>query len=327
VVLAHGIALRRLLDASREPWFACIDSDIFVPVDGAPGPLFAPDLAPLLETTDAIFSCLPVWQLPGETLLPTHYRWAVGRNGKTTNGYVTGVTYCMLYRRERLLDTLSRWNLALTPYQWRDVPSRLQREFRRRQLAKRFYDAAKVLNLALAVDGARTVLIESPGLVHIGAGSGNRPDGRLGKAPVVRSPGKRLLASLKAAVRRLLGQRLTIVIKGVDRREAQEHVRLFARRRAAQAVLDGLPLEPTLDPAFVPQFEQLRAQIAAVRAACAQALASAPESAHPGIGAPPAPQVAPTNGVHGGTPAHRADLQPSPPATQTAHNVDASTAQ
>ncbi|MGL4649337.1 MAG: hypothetical protein ACRC1H_08000, partial [Caldilineaceae bacterium] len=302
-----------------------------VPVDGSAGPLFAPDLAQLLNTADALYSCMPIWQWPGETILPVHFTWAVGRCAQTSNGYLTGVTYCMLYRAAKLRATLQRWNVRLTPYRWKQIPAPLRVELARRNLRKRFYDSAKVANLALAVDGARMLLIDAPGLVHVGAASGNRPSRPGVEPPRRRSFVEQGVMLAKRAGRRLLGQRLYTMRKGVGWSEAQSHTMLIARRRAAQAVLEGNPLPVTLEPDMAPRFEYLRGQIAAVRDAFAAAsLPSAGDEggasiARPFAGPPDAMRPIPTTSDERAAPSNGNPPVFAPPAAPTASLASSAT--
>lgn len=161
--LVHGQVLSHLQRLERSPYFAFMDSDIF-----ATGPWIDAHLHRLRDRT-AIFSCLPVWQDPGELIMPAGYRFMRGGFLETHDGQLLGVSYYAIYRNDPLRDFIRTSGIDFQKYFWRDVPNGYRTVLENRGLKVETYDTCKLLNILFQHEGALMAFEPTEHLTHIGA--------------------------------------------------------------------------------------------------------------------------------------------------------------
>lgn len=162
VMMPHHDVLNHLLAIETSPYFVFMDSDILA------SNTFTEEWFNSLKKNEAIFSALPIWQSEEDALMPVTFQMADGRFLKSSDGQFLGLSYCAIYRKERLIDFMDRSGITFSYYDFRDIPSRHQKHLVDIGLDMSFYDTGKLLNILWQQDGARMTYIEQDSLYHIG---------------------------------------------------------------------------------------------------------------------------------------------------------------
>jgi|GEM_PF-1126904 len=160
-MLAHNEALDILQKQCSGEWFCAMDSDIL-----ASGP-FLPEVANL-SGSDVITSCLPVWAIASDAILPDHYKRLQGTHVKLENGLTIGCTYFMIYRNAVVNRIREQYDISFERFYWGAIPKGLQQTIELLGAAKNDYDTAIVMNLLITADGGRVSYTPLDNLLHLG---------------------------------------------------------------------------------------------------------------------------------------------------------------
>lgn len=164
-VILHGDAIAQLLAAETSPYFSCVDSDIFA--------MRSIPIGELLPAADevATCSCLPMWRVEHDDVMPDGFEVAAGRFLRTSAGDFLGCTYAFCYRTDELRSTVESWGVPLSVRDWDELPGEVQEELARRGLRRTTYDTLTVANILLQRPDRPMVYREITGLLHLGAQS------------------------------------------------------------------------------------------------------------------------------------------------------------
>ncbi|NNE73107.1 MAG: hypothetical protein HKN26_05540 [Acidimicrobiales bacterium] len=183
-MVRHGWALDAVLEQRDDgPYFGLIDPDII-----AKGPFVDDFLAMLDDDCWVVSSGRSVWS--ESDVIPEGH---VGVNGEyfyNADGFVFGAPHFALYRRDRLDETMARWNIGFG-----EAGNGLSDAARQRLIESGLnywmFDTGKVVNAFLQLDGGTLRHVEHDSLLHIGGishllapetfveaqdGSGTQPD-------------------------------------------------------------------------------------------------------------------------------------------------------
>jgi hypothetical protein len=226
-VVQHGVLLERLLDTDTGEYFIFADSDVLA--------TRTTSFAPLLPTGGDVARCsgLPLWLDESGTTAPPGFRVLGGRFLRVTDSdVVVGCSYIAAYRADRLRQLIRDWGVGLRMANWHELPQRVRAELDRQALRFDFYDTCKLANILLQVDGDIVGIVELPGLIHVGAQSGNL------EQHLPRTFKTRILLTLKARM-----PWLAFVLwraRGFSSGESASLARLAAQRQAAVRFVDEL---------------------------------------------------------------------------------------
>lgn len=244
-VRPHGEALNKVHGLENSDFFAFLDSDIL-----ATGPFLA-DFEARLTRGAALFSCPPVWSLPGDRRLPDGFRRLPGACHELHDGFTVGTTYFAIYDNRILSECMSRTGIRFDQYQWNELPESTQSEFQSHGLERDRYDTGKVLNMLLALHSGDLHYVDSPHLNHIGGMSARllRPHRRPVRSRILRN---RIARSIVRRNRPLLAK-LGLVTSGrmISDEEVAFHHKHLGRRnhvcrhlwRLINALASGEPFD------------------------------------------------------------------------------------
>jgi hypothetical protein len=168
--LGHGESLNLLFERFDEPLFAMADPDVI-----ASGPFLADLLGPL-EGGDALaYTGSPVWVTEADTTVQPGRTFLSANLRAERDGTPLGTTFVAVYRRD-LLEPVWRGIPRGFAIQARYMlPPPLRRAIWRRGWRYRWFDTARVVNLALTLSGERLADVEVPQLHHVGGFTKERP--------------------------------------------------------------------------------------------------------------------------------------------------------
>jgi len=161
-IYEHFDVLNMLQPECEDEWFCCIDSDI----------LAKGEFQSLLESIEnndaAISSCLPVWAIDSDKVLPTKFLRLQGTHIDLENGLHIGCTYFMIYNNNAVNMIRKEYGVGFERCWWDTLPEEQRTIIQKLGADKTDYDTAIVLNLLLTHEGYNVRYIDLPNLIHIG---------------------------------------------------------------------------------------------------------------------------------------------------------------
>jgi hypothetical protein len=127
-----------------------------------------PQVIPLLENHDAIFSGQPVWQEDSVQILPQGFNRVLGRYGYSREGVFLGYSYFCIYRNRRLNHVIKSRGWSFDRIHFKNLPPMIRLLLVKMKNPGYYYDTGKVLNTLLREDGAKLVYSAPEGHYHLG---------------------------------------------------------------------------------------------------------------------------------------------------------------
>lgn len=162
-VMIHGEALNYLQANSQDDYFCFMDSDIY-----AIAP-FMPEFVNLVTQYSGIFSGMPLRYPQSGLPLPAGKNFWAGPYTHTATGLCLGATFFAIYNNRVITEIRRKTGIGFTKYRWEAIPSAYQTPIEALGLRHALYDTAKVLNLALHLEGQTLHQQACPALRHIEA--------------------------------------------------------------------------------------------------------------------------------------------------------------
>lgn len=160
-MVPHGTALDHVIERRDDgPVFALIDVDI-----KATQP-FVADFLDLLGPHSALTSGVEVWT--DVNTLAVGEVGVGGRHFYAADGFVFGSPHLAIYRRDALIDTMTRWDVGMHTGGRGEMSDAAWTRLEAMGQAYTAYDTLKVVNILLQADGHSLVHHEHDALVHIG---------------------------------------------------------------------------------------------------------------------------------------------------------------
>lgn len=161
-VLTHGELLTRLQRKEESTQFAFMDSDVFASGD------FMRELRPMMDSTDAIFSCRAIFTVEESQVMPRGYPMVHGEFNQYADGTCLGSSYFAIYDNALLKTCIEESGVTLRPYHWHEIPVSIQEELRDANMMVAFYDTGKLINILLTLRGYCCRFTQLQSLCHVG---------------------------------------------------------------------------------------------------------------------------------------------------------------